>query len=533
MGAGTGPATPLGEESNRRSDTLRRGRLLHAALAWVALACALVASPARAAFGLDDVTALAKNLAAQPYKAPVDRLPPELRDLDYDALRDIRFKPEAALWRNDRLPFEVQFMHLGRGVREPVAIHTVDPSGVHDVAFDPANFDYGHNRFDPRRFRDLGYAGLRVHYALNNPAYKDEVLVFHGASYFRALGKQQVYGLSARGLAIDTAGPGSEEFPRFTAFWIERPRRGGNTLVLYALLDSRRMTGAYRFVLAPGADTTLQVTARLFARDTVGKLGIAPLTSMYLFGENQPGRDDYRPEVHDSDGLSMQSAEGEWIWRPLVNPRRLLVTSFAFTNPRGFGLLQRDRSQGSYEDPESVFERRPSCWVEPLGDWGAGRVELVQIPTPDETNDNIVAYWVPTRAPVPDQPIEIGYRLHWLLQGPAPGGLAWVTQSRRGRGYVKQPDGDIQFVVDFDGPPLRALTPDGKGLDAAITVDANAELHERNLYRNTESGAWRMTLRFRRLDASRPVELRAHLERDGRRLSETWSYILPAEADKP
>jgi glucans biosynthesis protein len=302
---------------------------------------------------------------------------------------------------------------------------------------------------------------------------------------------------------------------------------------MYALLDSRRITGAYRFVLTPGTDTTVQVTARLFPREAIGKLGIAPLTSMFLFGENQPGRDDYRPEVHDSDGLSMQSADGEWIWRPLVNPRRLLVTSFAFTQARGFGLLQRDRSPASYEDPESLFDRRPSAWVEPLGDWGAGRVELVQIPTPDETNDNIVAYWVPNRPTAAGQAIEVAYRLHWLMQGPNPANLGWVTQTRRGRGYVKQADGDIQYVVDFDGPPLRALAPDTKGLEAAVTVDSNAELHERNLYRNGVSGAWRMTLRFRRLDASRPVELRAHLERDGHPLTETWSYILPPESDKP
>jgi len=507
-------------------------RLAHG-VTLAAVAALWAAGPAYAAFGLDDVAQRAKSLAAQPWKPPTDRLPAELRELEYDALRDIRFKPEAAVWRNDHLPFELQFMHLGRSVRTPVEINTVDPSGVHEVPFDPALFDYGSNRFDPRKFRGLGWAGFRVHYALNNPGYKDEVLVFHGASYFRALGKHQVYGLSARGLAVDTAAATGEEFPRFSAFWIERPRRGATSLVIYALLDSRRVTGAYRFVLTPAADTTVQVTARLYLRDAIGKLGIAPLTSMFLSGENQPGHDDYRPEVHDSDGLSIASADGEWIWRPLVNPRRLLVTSFAFTQPRGFGLLQRDRAVSSYEDPESLFERRPSAWVEPLGDWGAGRVELVQIPTPDETNDNIVTYWVPARSPAVGQPLEIAYRLHWLLEGPPPGGLAWVTQSRRGRGYVKQPDGDIQYVVDFDGPPLRSLPADVKGLEAAVTVDANAELHERNLYRNGETGAWRMTLRFRRLDASRPVELRAHLEREGRALSETWSYILPPESDKP
>jgi glucans biosynthesis protein len=333
-----------------------------------------------ATFGLDDVARRARDIASRPYKAPPDRLPQELKDLDYDAMRDIRFKPQDALWRAEKLPFELMFLHLGRGVREPVAINTIEQGRVHKVPFDPAHFDYGRNRVDPQKLRDIGFAGFRVHYAVNTPSYKDEVLVFLGASYFRALGKAQVYGVSARGLAVDTAQPEGEEFPRFSEFWIERPRRGATSLTIYALLESRRLAGAYRFVLAPGTDTVMQVSAQLFLRDPVGKLGIAPLTSMYAFGENQPGRDDYRPEVHDSDGLSIESREGEWIWRPLVNPRRLLVTSFTLDSPRGFGLMQRDRQPTSYEDPEALYERRPSVWVEPAGAWGAGRVELVQIP---------------------------------------------------------------------------------------------------------------------------------------------------------
>ena len=276
----------------------------------------------------------------------------------------------------------------------------------------------------------------------------------------------------------------------------------------------------------------MQVTARIFPREAIAKLGIAPLTSMFTFGENQPGRDDYRPEVHDSDGLSIDTGTGEWIWRPLVNPRRLLTTSFAATNPKGFGLMQRDRQASNYEDPESLFERRPSVWVEPIGAWESGRVELVQIPSPDETNDNIVAYWVSNQPVVAGKQIEMSYRLRWTMQGPLPTGKAWVVQTRRGRGYVKAPDGDISFIVDFDGPVLRALGAEPK-LDAVVSVDSNAELRERNLYRNQVSGAWRMTVRVKRADASKPVEMRAFISQDGKSLSETWSYILPAESEKP
>jgi len=217
-----------------------------------------------------------------------------------------------------------------------VRINTVDTSGaVKAVEFDPAHFDYGRNKFDAKKLRGLGqagYAGFRVHAAINRPGYKDEVAVFLGASYFRAVGKGQVYGLSARGLAVDTASAGGEDFPRCSEFWIERPRANATTLTLYALLDSARVAGAYKFVVTPGAQTVVLITARLYPRDAGAKFGFAPLNSMFAFGENQPGRDDYGPEVHDSDGLSIQNADGEWIWRPLVNPKRLLVTSFASTS---------------------------------------------------------------------------------------------------------------------------------------------------------------------------------------------------------
>jgi glucans biosynthesis protein len=504
-----------------------RRRLRHL----VTLALMLVL-PAAWAVGFDDVAARASSLAARPYKPAPVNLPAELRDLDYDAYRDIRYRPEKALWRAEKLPFEVMFFHQGRAVTEPVRINVVEPAGDHVVEFDPALFDYGKNKLDPKTFRGLGFNGFRVHYPVNKPGYKDEVIVFQGASYFRAVGKGQSYGLSARGLAVDTAAPTGEEFPRFVEFWLERPRPTATSLTIYALIDSPRVAGAYRFVLTPGTETVLQVTARLYVRDKIGKLGLAPLTSMYTFGENQPGRDDYRPEVHDSDGLSVQLGDGEWLWRPLVNPRRLLVTSFAATNPRGFGLMQRDRSPASYEDPEALYERRPSAWVEPIGSWGAGRVELVQIPTPDETNDNIVAFWVPQDAPTPGKAFDFAYRLRWQSAGTIPAGKGWTVQSRRGRGFARKPDGDINYVVDFDGPTLRSLAP-AADVEPVIWADANAEIRERNLFKNPVTGAWRMTVRFKRNDAAKPVELRAYLKQQQSILTETWSYIVPPEADKP
>jgi periplasmic glucans biosynthesis protein len=480
-----------------------------------------------AAFGFEHVERRARELAAASYSRPASNLPPELKGIGYDQYRDIRFRRSRFLWGDAKLPFELAFFHQGWFYELPVKVHEVSGEEVREIAFDPRAFDYGQNKLDAAKMKGLGFAGFRVHYPLHSTRYKDEVVVFLGASYFRALGRTQRYGLSARGLALDTAAASGEEFPRFSEFWIERPQAKAAELTIYALLDSRRVTGAYRFVLKPGRETVMEVKARLFLREKVGKLGVAPLTSMFLFGENQRApREDYRPEVHDSDGLSIHAASGEWIWRPLVNPRRLLVTSFATANPAGFGLMQRDRRFRGYEDLEARYEMRPSAWVEPRGPWGAGRIELVQIPAPDETNDNIVAYWVPDQAPSPGQPFDIEYLLRWQKLAEARPPLGWVVQTRRGLGYARKPDNTLGFVVDFDGESLLKLPPDAKVV-SVVSADANAQILEKDAYRNSVSGGWRMVLRLRRLDDAKPVELRGHLRSAGETLTETWSYVLP------
>jgi glucans biosynthesis protein len=497
----------------------------------VAAGALLLATTACAAavFDFDEVARRAQQLASQPYRAQSVELPKELQGIDYDHFRDIRFRPDRSLWRDARLPFEIAFFHMGLYFDRPVRINEISGNIVREIRFDPALFDYGSNRFDPQRMSGLGFSGFRVHYALNTPKYKDEVLVFLGASYFRALGKNQVYGISARGLAIDTGLASGEEFPRFVEFWIERPAANATELTIYALLDSRRASGAYRFVLRPGVETAVDVRTRLFLRENVSRLGIAPLTTMYFFGENQHStRDDYRPEVHDSDGLSIQSGTGEWIWRPLVNPKRLLVTSFALANPLGFGLMQRDRDFAHYEDLEARYDLRPSVWVQPRGGWGAGRVELVQIPSPDETNDNIVAYWVPDAPPLPAVPLDLEYRLLWQRETATKPPSSWVTQTRRGKGYTRNEDGTIGVVLDFEGPALRKLPPDAE-VEGIVSVDANAEVREVVTQRNDVTGGWRLVLSVARRDAAKPLELRAYLRTRTSTLSETWSYVLPPD----
>ena len=360
------------------------GRRRFAPLERILLIGLLVACAGRTAgaFGLEDVAKRAKQLAGSAYADPRGGVPQWLLDLNYDHYRDIRFRPERALWRDRSLPFSVQFFHPGFLYDRAESIHVVSRSGtVSPVAFSPDQFDYGRNKFESRVPQDLGYAGFRIHHPIKSTSYHDEVAAFLGASYFRAVGRDQVYGLSARGVAIDTALSSGEEFPWFREFWLVQPAPGAKELTVYALLDSPSASGAYRFVVAPGAQTRVDVELRLFPRRTLDKLGIAPLTSMFLHGESGAGElNDYRPEVHDSDGLLVAARSGEWLWRPLQNPRDLSVASFELVSPRGFGLVQRDRDFDHYQDIEARPDLRPSAWVQPKGEWGKGRVELVEIP---------------------------------------------------------------------------------------------------------------------------------------------------------
>ncbi|MBH2019332.1 MAG: glucan biosynthesis protein G [Burkholderiales bacterium] len=504
-----------------------------------ALTCAAVlalGSGQALAWSLEDVAQLASQRAKTPFKAASLEVPAELAKMEYDDYRDIRFKPDSTLWRADKLAYEANFFHVGRH-GDSVRVHEITAAGVKRVPYDPARFDFGKNKLSPKSWGDIGYGGVRFFSNLNSPTYKDELIVFSGASYFRALGSGQLYGLSARGLAVDTAGP-KEEFPRFTDYWLEKPATEGAPLTIYALMDSERMTGAYRFDVKPGEQTVTEVHARVYMRATdkpVTTLGLAPLTSMFFFGENQPRPGDFRPEVHDSDGLMIATGEGEWLWRPLQNPASPLVTSFSMKSLKGFGLMQRDRAFRSYEDTEARYEQRPSAWVTPLSDFGAGRVELLQFATPDETHDNVAAYWVPEKMPAAGQPFEMAYQIAWQGKNQQLPPNGWVTQSRRGIGYSK-PGADalgqqVQFVIDFAGPALDALPEDAK-VEAITTASANARVVESLAYRNPATGAWRMTLRVERIKPAnaaepvQPIELRAFLQQNNQTLSETWTNLI-------
>ena len=481
------------------------------------------------AFGFADVRHLAQQRAAHDYRAPSEALPAALANLTYDQYRDIRFRPESALWRG-RAMFEVQFFHRGYRNRQRVNIFEVGPGGASPIAYSPELFSFGPSvKSVPRADTHLGFAGFRVHYPLQTPAYKDELIVFLGASYFRVLGRNQRYGASARGLAIDTAATSGEEFPTFTDFWLVRPQPADRVLTIYALLDSPSVAGAYQFQIRPGAITQVEVHLELYPRRAIDKLGVAPLTSMFLYGADESSArrfDDFRPEVHDSDGLMAETGHAEWIWRPLGNPRELRVNRFMDEQPRGFGLIQRQRDFARYLDAEAQYQARPSYWVQPLGNWGKGGVELVEIPSNSEVHDNIVAYWVPAQAPKAGQTLEFAYVLSAYLESSQwpPGGRVIATRSGNpgmgdNRGHF--PAEARRIVVEFAGGDLGGLDAT-QPVKAEVSAD-NGTLNEVTVERLANTGAWAAALIVTPRE-KKTVNLKCFLTLYGEVLTETWVY---------
>ena len=481
--------------------------------------------PGTPPFSFDTIQTIAAQLATTNYQDQPDQLPAELKNLDYDHYRAISYRQDKAMWHDSGL-FQVQFFHRGFIYGTKVTVNTVENGIAAPVAYDPSGFDYGNNKFPQPLPADLGFAGFRVHFPLNTSAKYDEVIVFQGASYFRVLGRNQQYGLSARGLAIDTAEPEGEEFPVFTQFWIVKPGADDTSITVYALLDSKSTTGAYRFVVTPDAATTVDIDAVLYPRLDIKKLGFAPLTSMYLHGkpEARPFA-DIRPEDHDSDGLQIHTGAGEWIWRQLLNPTQLRVSSFTDLHPNGFGLFQRDRNFADYQDLVDIQEKRPSYWIEPQGDWGAGVVQLVEIPSDDDVNDNMVAYWVPETPVKADQPVRITYRLNAFLDSPKtpPVGRAVATWT----GPVQAVDASHSpasspelFEIDFTSEDVAGISDT---LPVLVHVTPSSGTITNVQARKLPTGSWRASFIFTAATKN-DTELRAFLSLYGKPLTETWIY---------
>jgi periplasmic glucans biosynthesis protein len=468
------------------------------------------------AFEASAVRDMARQMAQQPYKAPDSALPDELKNLDYQAYRSIRFDPGQALWHDEKLRFTAEFFSRGFLYKDRIDIFEVVNGQATAFPYRPELFTFDKVKAPAG---DVGFAGFRLHYPLNRPDYNDEVCAFLGASYFRAVAKGQGYGLSARGLAIKTAEPAGEEFPLFKTFWLERPAPASDSIVVHALLDSPSATGAFRFTIRPGVETVFDTESAVYPRVDIATSGLAPLTSMFLFDTNDHfGFDDYRNAVHDSSGLALHTGRDEHLWRPLANPRDLQISAFTDSSPRGFGLLQRERQFSDYEDAEAAYQKRPSLWVEPIGDWDNGAVELVEIPTRQEVNDNIVAFWRPHDPLRAKGEYLRSYRLHWCATEPDNPPLGKVVATRCGLSWNGK---NRQFIVDFVGDALKDRKPDTvpvleSGSSAGRLVNAVAAVLP-------DIGGWRVSLELDPQD-NKLVEMHARLLGDGKPLTETWIY---------
>ena len=473
-------------------------------------------------FGKETVVEMARSISRAPFVAAKAPLPESLAKLDYDHYRDIRVRPSSTIWAKKGTLFRIQLLPRGFLFTDAVEIALVSRGHAQHVPYGPELFTTGAVMKAPLPKEDIGFSGFRVLYPINRPGLFDEAAVFQGASYFRSLGVNQVYGLAARGLANKTAEPEGEEFPVFRAFWIDEPSPSGKSLIVYALLDSPATVGAYRFKITPGRSTVMEVEVSLFPRAELSKVGIAPANSMFMFSPN--GRiavDDFRPEVHDSDGLLILNGRGEHIWRPLANPAEIQVSAFLDENPRGFGLLQRDRNLADYQDFEAHYERRPSLWVEPLGDWGPGSVVLTEIPSDAEIHDNIVAFWRP-KAPIPaNSQYQYSYRLSWGDGPKAATDTIRVLATRRGRSDVQAPTKLRRFAIDYE-PALDEAGARLRPPQANVSASAG-EIRDVVVSENPILGGYRVGFVFDPKDKELS-ELRVDLTFKENRHAETWVY---------
>jgi glucans biosynthesis protein len=530
----------IGSMSRRRF--LKAGAALAAgALPWSRLAGA-ASSPAvplarlgaAEPFDYAQLKGTARAMAAVAYKPPKVELPPPIAKLGWDQWQAIRFRDDHSLWAGDGVWFQARFFHLGFTVTKPVRLYSVENGRAQELAYDPAMFDYSRSGVDGHKLAsNLGFAGFRL---LFHSDWTRDVAAFQGASYFRAVDGDKQYGMSQRGLAIDCGMPRPEEFPDFIAYYLERPAINSSRVTVYGLLDSPSVAGAYRFVIDVADTIVMDIDAALYPRNTIERLGIAPGTSMFLDGPNDRRIDnDWRPAIHDSDGLQIYNGNGEWLWRPLVNPPTVRVNSFVDESPHGFGLMQRDREFDHYQDDGVFYDQRPSVWVEPKGSWGKGAVMLVELPTSDETFDNIVAFWTPAEKPQRGQELLYGYRLYWCRYNPQSCPLAQVHATRSGIGGVvgqKRTYFSWRFVVDFAGGHFPLLAEDAHVEPMISASRGQIEITSARPLRSING--WRAMFDLRPTDEStEPINLRLFLALNGEPLTETWIYQYnPPPADQ-
>ncbi|UYH50952.1 glucan biosynthesis protein G [Candidatus Kirkpatrickella diaphorinae] len=469
-------------------------------------------------FDANTVREKARKLARSAYAAPAQTLPSQINNLNFDQFRGIEFRSERALWAEDDLYFDVEFFPRGFLYRPKILMNEVIDGETHPIAYDPDMFKYQDQQL--RVTDDLGFSGLRLRCPLNKDDMKEECAVFLGASYFRAVAKGQNYGLSARGFANGTGDPKGEEFALFREFWLEKPQPGVKSVVIHALMDSPSVVGAFHFTIKPGDTTVFDVQTSFFPRENISKGGIAALTGMFYFDSNNRHHvDDWRPGAHDSEALQMWTGERQQLFRPLNNPIDLQFSAFHDVNPQGFGLMQRRRAFRDFEDLALFYEKRPSLWIEPVGNWGEGAVDLVEIPTPNEVNDNIVSFWRPAEPMKSGNEYSYTYRMYWGWDTPWPTDMARIGATRIGE-VTDHPDAR-QIVVDFTGKPFENL-PDNASFHLIWETSAGS-VKNVVVEPNPNIKGWRTMFEFYPKDA-KIAELQCQLANDQGPVSEKWIY---------
>jgi len=478
-------------------------------------------------FSFEALKEEARRLIAEPYRPQSVPDPEVTGKIDYEAWGKITYNTDHALYATSKEKFPIEFFHLGKFFPKAVRVYAVEEGSAREVLYDTSYFNMPADSVAQKLSHGAGFAGFRIQEAKGGALdwKKNDWVAFLGASYFRAIGDLHQYGMSARGVALDTwVANRSEEFPGFTHVYVGPESDDG--VVLHALLEGPSIVGAYRFVMTRGKGVLMDIDCKLFLRGDFVRFGIAPLTSMYWFSETEkPRAIDWRPEVHDSDGLSMWTGSGERIWRPLNNPPRVMASAFGDDNPKGFGLIQRDRNYDHYLD-NVFYDRRPSVWVEPKGDWGKGAVQLIEIPTDDEIHDNIVAVWVPSTPAVPGSEFDFSYRLYWQADEPHPTNLARCVATRLGNGGQPgkpRPKGVRKFMVEFLGGPLEKL-PFGVKPEPVLWSSRGefSYIYTEAVFDNVP-GHWRAQFDLT-VTGQDPVEMRLFLKNGDEVLTEQWLY---------
>ncbi len=475
-------------------------------------------------FDFDRLKQTAKALAGKAYVAPKPA-PEIVGKIDFDEVQKIRYRASKALFADGAAPFPVRLFHVDKFNQLPVKIFALSGGAAREVVFSAQDFEYGDPALAAKLPSDLGFSGFRV---MDGPDSQTDWLAFQGASYFRSSGQDNQYGASARGIAVNTTASTKEEFPRFTEFWLAEPDPHERSVTIYALLDGPSLSGAYKFIAAKQTGAVMQIEADLFIRNNIAQLGIAPLTSMYWYGENDRHKaTDWRPEIHDSDGLALWTGKGERIWRPLINPPSVLTNSFLDEHPKGFGLMQRDRSFSDYQDDGAFYDRRPSIWVEPLNGWGPGAVQLIEIPTDDEIHDNIVSFWKTKREVKAGDTFKFAYKLYWQNDNPhPPTDVARVVATRIGRGGVpgsaKPTDKDSwKFVIDFMGGPMAGMKA-RYDLKPIVNV-SRGKVSNAYVVKVVGTERWRAAFDVY-APGKQQIDLRCFLQLGDKTLTETWLY---------